>query len=77
MSFLSQVCYVYDVPGVAHTMIQDDQYGSIVCNEAMLWLLLTSLFALFFCLKAYSLFNGHYAKCTNQDSDFVYAGTIL
>ena len=55
INFLSQVCYVYDVPGVSHTMIQDDQYGSMICNVAMLWLLLTSsLFSL--CLKAYSSF---------------------
>ena len=33
---------------------------------------------LFFCLKAYSFFvYGHFAKCTNQDSDCVYAGTNL
>ena len=45
----------------------------------MLWLLLTSsLLFLFFCLKAYYYFwYGHYAKCTNQDSNCVYAGTIL
>ena len=34
---------------------QDNQYGSMICNVAMLWLLLTSsLFSLF--LKAYSPF---------------------
>ena len=47
----------------------------------MLWHLLTSslLSFLSFCLKAYSLFfvYGHFAKCTNQDSDCVYAGTNL
>ena len=65
--------------GVSHTMIQDDQYGSMICNVAMLWLLLTSsLLSFSFCLKAYSFFlYGHYVKCTNQDSNFVYAGTIL
>ena len=48
--------------------------------DTMLWLLLTSsLFTLFLCLKAYSLFfmYGHFAKCTNQDSNCVYGGTIL
>ena len=31
-----------------------------------------------FCLKAYCFFMyGHFAKCTNQDSNCVYAGTIL
>ena len=36
-------------------MIQDDQYGSMVCNVAMLWLLLTSFFALFL-LKSLFIF---------------------
>ena len=77
INFLSQVCYVYDVPGVSHTMIQDDQYGSMVCNVAMLWCLLTSSLLSFpFCLKAYSFFL-IWPQCTNQDSNSVYAGTNL
>ena len=73
MSFRSQECYVYDVPGVLLKMIQDDRiWQSYVQCGMMLWLLLTSFFAFFFLF-----WYGHYAKCTNQDSNCVYAGTIL
>ena len=56
-------------------------YDNLMCNVAMLWLLLTCFFALFFFLKSlfFFLFFGMatYAKCTNQDSNCVYLGTIL
>ena len=78
MNFLSQVCYVCMVPGVSQTMIQDDQYGSMICNVSTLWHLLTSFFALSVLLKSFILFFVcHFAKCTNQDNNCVYAGTIL
>ena len=81
MSFLSQVCYVYDVPDVLRKMIQDDQiWQSYVQCGMMLWHLLTSFFALsLFCLKALLFFicMATFAQCTNQDSNCVYAGTIL
>ena len=62
-------------------MIQDDRiWQSYMQWGMMLWHLLTSFFALSLLLK--SLFSflflyGHYAKCTNQDSNWVYTGTIL
>ena len=68
------------VPGVSLKMIQDDRvWQSYMQCGMMLWHLLTSFFALLFCLKAYSssFLYGHFAKCTNQDSNCVYAGTIL
>ena len=65
------------VPGVSLKMIQDDQiWQSYMQCGMMLWHLLTSFFALLFCLKAYSFFI-HFAKCTNQDGNCVYAGTNL
>ena len=64
------------VPGVSHTMIEDDQYGSMICNVAMLWPMLTSSLLFSFWLKSFfSLAT--FAKCSNQDSNCVYAGTIL
>ena len=55
-------------------------YDNLLCN--VVWCYGTCLQALcslfFFCLKAYYFFvYGHFAKCTNQDSDCVYAGTNL
>ena len=63
------------VPGVSLKMIQDDQiWQSYMQCGMMLWLLLTSsLFSL--CLK--SFLYGYYAKCSHQDSNDVYVGTIL
>ena len=67
------------VPGVSLKMIQDDRiWQSYMQCGMMLWHLLTSFFALFlFCLKALFFFYGHFAQCTNQDSNCVYAGTNL
>ena len=74
-SMPSMLC-VYDVPVVRPKMIG---YENLICN--VVWCYGTCLHALcslFFCLKAYSFFwYVHYAKCTNQDSNCVYAGTIL
>ena len=62
MNFLSQVCYVYDVPVL---LAQDDpRWSSMIWYDAMLWLLLTSFFVFLFLLK--SLFSffvyGHDAQ---------------
>ena len=61
-------------------MIQDDRIWQyyVQCGM-MLWLLLTSFFALSLLLKSLFFFcmYGHFAKCTNQDSNCVYAGTNL
>ena len=69
------------VPGVSLKMIQDDRiWQSYMQCGMMLWHLLTSFFALFLflCLKAYSFFSmATFAQCTYQDSNCVYAGTIL
>ena len=66
------------VPGGSLKMIQDDRiWQSYMQCGMMLWHLLTSFFALLFCLKALFFFYGHNAKCTNQDSNWVYTGTIL
>ena len=54
---LSQVCYVYMVPGVSLKMIQDDRiWQSYMQCGMMLWHLLTSFFALFLLLKSLLLF---------------------
>ena len=76
---LSQVCYVCMVPGVSLKMIQDDRiWQSYMQCGMMLWHLLTSFFALSLLLKSFILFlYGHFAKCTNQDSNCIYAGTNL
>ena len=77
---LSQVCYVCMVPGVSLKMIQDDRiWQSYMQCGMMLWHLLTSFFALSLLLKSLFFFcmYGHFAKCTNQDSNSVYAGTNL
>ena len=72
------------VPGVSHTMIQDDQvwYHMIYCNAlwydamALAYKLFVHSFSL---LKSLFFFfdMATYAKCTNQDSNCVYAGTNL
>ena len=70
--------YMYDVPMLWSKMIR---YDNLICN--VVWCYGTCLQAsllFLFCLKAYSLFfllYGHFAKCTNQDSYCVYAGTNL
>ena len=75
IDFLSQVCYVWCSGG----MIQDDRiWQSYMQCGMMLWLLLTSFFALYLLLKSLFFFlYGHFAKCTNQDSNCIYAGTNL
>ena len=69
---LSQLCYVYMVPGVLLKMILYAMWYDAMALAYKLFalsLLLKSL--LFFCMY------GHFAKCTNQDSNCVYAGTKL
>ena len=69
MNFLSQVCYVcmfrwYDPRWSDMTILCAMWYDAMALSY--------KLFALF------SFFvYGHFAKCTNQDSDWVYAGTNL
>ena len=61
-------------------MIQDDRiWQSYMQCGMMLWHLLTSFFALSLLLKSFILLflYGHFAKCTNQDSYCIYAGTNL
>ena len=79
INFLSQVCYVCMVPGVSHTMIQDDQiwYHMIYFDAmAIAYKLFAHSFSLLKSLFSFFLY-GHFAKCTNQDSNCVYAGTNL
>ena len=52
-------------------------YDNLMCNVVWCYgYCLQALCSLFFCLKAF-FWYGHYVKCTNQDSNCVYAGTIL
>jgi len=79
LSIPSMLC-MYDVPGDPLKMIQDDRiWKSYMQCGMMLWHLLTSslLTLLLKSLLSFVFLYSHYAKCTNQDSNCVYAGTIL
>jgi len=59
-------------------LIQDDRIWQSYAMWWMLWLLLTSFFALSLLLKSLFFFIYiHFAKCTNQDSNCVYVGRNL
>ena len=75
---ISSMLYVYGVPVLL--ALDDPRWSSMIWYDAMLWLLLTSFFVFLFLLKSLFFFSFLFfiwPRCTNQDNNCVYAGTIL